>query len=458
MAPVRVLVELLIAGQWVDITGDVYTREDIQISRGRADEGSEVDPGTCSLLLNNRGGTYSPRNPRSPYFGLLGRNTPIRVSVRHAGGTIPRFVGEVAAWPPRWDLSGNDVYVPVEAAGILRRLGASVAPLQSALRRFIEASGPSAYWPLTDGENTDNAASVVGGNIAYLNVSEGDVTQPMQWAKQDLAPHLEPIAVTPDKTFRGVFRGYVLPGHRPREWAIDFIRCGVGGDDGFQIQVAGSGTDADPTVFWGIGFEHYSASMYITYASTGDTQGSTSFVQSHFEIPEAFEADVAHVFRLECTASGSSTRWRLYMDGVQLRTGVYAATPRAPVRWLYEWWTPDGDDLATTVALGHITVWDAALAPDLDGLMVAYHGHAGENAGQRILRVCDEAGLPVTILGDADDTQLVGAQQLESPLDVLSAAAAADGGMLYEDRAEVRLVYRTNRSRYNHGLLLAEEE
>ncbi|MFF0295545.1 carbohydrate binding domain-containing protein [Kitasatospora sp. NPDC004614] len=79
--PVPVVVELQIGGTWTDITSDVYVRDGIKISRGRADEGSRPDPAKCSLTINNRSGKYSPRNPLSPYYGLIGRNTPIRVSI-----------------------------------------------------------------------------------------------------------------------------------------------------------------------------------------------------------------------------------------------------------------------------------------------------------------------------------------------------------------------------------------
>ncbi|MFE6683922.1 carbohydrate binding domain-containing protein [Streptomyces sp. NPDC057729] len=73
--------ELLLGGAWTDITRDLYTREPIQITHGTASEGAQADPASCSLLLNNKSGRYSPRNPLSPYYGKLGRNTPVRVTV-----------------------------------------------------------------------------------------------------------------------------------------------------------------------------------------------------------------------------------------------------------------------------------------------------------------------------------------------------------------------------------------
>jgi hypothetical protein len=83
-APLDVKVELDLNGTWTDTTGDVYQRDGtdaITIARGRADETSQANPGSMAWEWNNRQGTYSPRNPLGAYYGLLGRNTPVRCSV-----------------------------------------------------------------------------------------------------------------------------------------------------------------------------------------------------------------------------------------------------------------------------------------------------------------------------------------------------------------------------------------
>ena len=71
---------------WVDITTDVRldtadSGGGISITRGRPNEGRDTETGRCNLVIANPTGKYSPRNPASPYYGLLGRNTPIRVRV-----------------------------------------------------------------------------------------------------------------------------------------------------------------------------------------------------------------------------------------------------------------------------------------------------------------------------------------------------------------------------------------
>lgn len=68
-------------GGWTDITTDNMRRAGVNITRGRSDEGASVDRSTASMEIDNRTGKYSPRNPTGTYYGLIGRNTPIRVSV-----------------------------------------------------------------------------------------------------------------------------------------------------------------------------------------------------------------------------------------------------------------------------------------------------------------------------------------------------------------------------------------
>jgi hypothetical protein len=162
--PLPVVVELWVDDEWTDITEHAYTRDPITITRGRSAEGSRVEPSTCTVTLNNQDGTYSPRNPASPYFGKIGRNTPIRVRL----SADVRFVGEVAAWPQRWNVPGTDVWAQVDAAGITRRLGQGLSPLRSSMRRFVEAAAPVGYWPLDGGQLSKAGLAVAGAAPATL--------------------------------------------------------------------------------------------------------------------------------------------------------------------------------------------------------------------------------------------------------------------------------------------------
>jgi hypothetical protein len=93
--PLQPRVELFLGSAWTDVTS--YTYAGINIGRGRSDEGSSGEPSSCRLALNNRDGRFSPRNPMSPYYGQLGRNTPVRVSIQ-AGAR--RLTGSASVTTP----------------------------------------------------------------------------------------------------------------------------------------------------------------------------------------------------------------------------------------------------------------------------------------------------------------------------------------------------------------------
>jgi hypothetical protein len=90
--PIRhdVRTRMFLDGGWQDVTEDVFSRDPIEIERGRPDESTETPPQTCSLTLDNRSGDYSMRNPMGAYYGTLGRNTPIEVGYRLGTDTFTR--------------------------------------------------------------------------------------------------------------------------------------------------------------------------------------------------------------------------------------------------------------------------------------------------------------------------------------------------------------------------------
>ena len=79
--PLPVLIEMWTGSAWVDITSLVRTSEGIVIRRGFPDEGRSPEPGSIAMTLDNRTGNLSPRNPAGTWYGTIGRNTPVRVTV-----------------------------------------------------------------------------------------------------------------------------------------------------------------------------------------------------------------------------------------------------------------------------------------------------------------------------------------------------------------------------------------
>ncbi|MFE0801080.1 carbohydrate binding domain-containing protein [Streptomyces sp. NPDC058812] len=103
---------------WTDVSNDARYEDKIRITRGRADWGRQTDPGRCSFSLSNTDGKYSPQNPESPYFGQIGRNTPVRVSVLTGSVALdlPGGDGDYASTPDAaaLDITG-DIDIRVDA-------------------------------------------------------------------------------------------------------------------------------------------------------------------------------------------------------------------------------------------------------------------------------------------------------------------------------------------------------
>jgi hypothetical protein len=157
--PLGITVEVLLNGTWTNISQFVYQRSDIHIgSRGRPNETSGISPSDCTMTLNNRNGNFSPKNSGGLFYPYITRNVQVRISVNSQSANATaysgyRFWGEISAWPPKWDSSGNDVYVEVTANGVLQRF-AQGGNIGSPLKRFYllktGATAPVALWPMEE--------------------------------------------------------------------------------------------------------------------------------------------------------------------------------------------------------------------------------------------------------------------------------------------------------------------
>jgi hypothetical protein len=84
--PLGTTVQCKINGTWTDVTRyDTNTKilqdAGVSITRGQGGLQTKTPPGTCTWTWQDPNGIYNNENPRSPYYNLLPRNTPVRVYV-----------------------------------------------------------------------------------------------------------------------------------------------------------------------------------------------------------------------------------------------------------------------------------------------------------------------------------------------------------------------------------------
>lgn len=457
-------------GVWDDITQYVNVREDIEIERGRREGSLQVDPSRLTLQLNNRDGRFSPRNPRSVYFRQIGKNTPIRLAVVDRGAENWRFAGEVSAWPVEWepgDVVGAqgcaEVWVPIQASGILRRLAQGADVQQDAPSRWIPTRSPVAYWPLTDGQSSRQGEPVVGDQ-PMRTYAPGSGAQPFitttgRWGEGAVAPWLSSCFQVNDRQERGRLSSSIRPSSPTTSWAVEVVKLG-GGSDSLQARMRGSGTNDDPLITWAVVWAMDLQSINITVQYEDQSGSSIATVGPSVPFPQAWESSEMAVWRLEISPSGASnTAYRLYVNGVSVISGTSSGVSPRPLSSVsYSWWNPTSDNsgLSTPANLAHMVVWNMNREdyPTAGESLTVYRGHAGERAGERIERTCAENNIPLQIIGDVGDTHLMGPQYPESVLEILQAAQNVDGGVLYEGRDFAGLVYRTLRSKYNREVLI----
>lgn len=349
-----------------------------------------------------------------------------------------RFSGEVSEWPQRWDITGTDVWVPVEASGIIRRLTQGASALKSTLYRGYTrlATPPVAYWPCEDGPDATEIASALGGPPMVLAVGT-----------PDLASHTGFKCSAPLPTFNGSQWSGVVPVYPATGDVQVFFLMQVpdGGalDEEGIINVNTTGTVAR----WSIRYDSAgTGNLRIVAIDSGGSEVLNSSI--NFGVNgKLLRVD------LELHQDGSDVDWALET----LEVGASAiggtsgtVTSQTISRCTQVVMNPGGEH--TDIAIGHISVHSDIR--DLFGLAEELNAYNGETAGRRVQRLCSEEGVTFRGVGDLDQSAAMGAQLPGELVELLREAEAADGGILYEPRDLFGLAYRTRESMYNQTAYL----
>ncbi|WP_255436148.1 hypothetical protein [Salinispora sp. H7-4] len=427
---------------WVDVTDDVRVAAadsggGVTIVRGRAAEATDADPTICTVTLKNVDGSYSPRNPTGKYYGLIGRNTPMRVSM----GPSTRAVVEVSSWPPRWDRSGADVWVPVQGAGVLRRLSQGAASLRSPLRRTFISYNPAAYLPLEDGVAAARPASAADG-IAHgtsrdveFGVDVGAAfggTAAAARMTTTKAMIATPVRAGTDANGHwsvGFYMRLATQPHSPSGQLVMRVRVTGGSVARYELSVTDGSYwwrayDADDNVV---------ANRNVLYGAGADPTGWVALALQVQTDPVGTRwAGVWH-------GVGDSNFWATVAGGETLAGPIGRVTSVEL----------HGSEYALDALFAHLIVTPTELPFVRNAFRIVSTGFASERAGDRILRLTAEAGVAVEMVGDPSLTELCGPQRAAPLVELLQSTARVDGGILQESRSVLGLVYRTRHSLYN---------
>lgn len=349
-----------------------------------------------------------------------------------------RIWGEVAEWPVHWDVDGHDVWVPVAVAGVLRRFRQGAKPLTSTLRQRIPSAAPLAYWPLEDGALTTAPASPIAG-VAPLTVRgltfAADSTLPSSDALPTLGESSTLIGDIPSAADDGwhvemVYRLQTMPTTEQTMLRLYLSDAGAG-VTAVRVRVSTAGVRVQAIGDAGVVAEV----LFTDPAALADFTGPFNRLQ-FFSYDDGADTFVCAGWRNVADA----TNWYAWT--------LFAGAPGRINRVRGEW----GSDF-NGMPIGHLGVWDiggtSTTTPGVTVYAGADDGFAGELALTRMRRIANEEDLDLITPGLAEHTAAVGPQRIATVLDVVEDCAAADGGLLYENRETPSLAYRPRYTLYN---------
>lgn len=343
---------------------------------------------------------------------------------------VSLFMGEVASLPSRWAPSGEDAWVPVEGAGILRRLRQGRKALASTLRRRIPSGAPVAYWPMEEGDTATQAYSPVPGCLPLTGPG-------LDWASADTLPGSSPLpTITSGATLKASVPAYPAS----TSWQLEFVyfrateptllmpimelTTGLSSWPRLRLSIGPSGA----IQVLGVSADGESTSILVPGGS-----GSVAGQWNRLRLSVSQDGALVRLAFLLIPIGGAGELW----------SGSYTGTV-GPLRSLSGVYTSTLEG----TAIGHITVFNRTGVGVMD---FADHGYNRESAGARALRIAAEEGVQLSVLGDAADTSLMGPQRPQTLVELLHECAEADGGILMEMPGALGLVYRTRASLYNQS-------
>ncbi|MGI5443830.1 hypothetical protein ACQEV4_42760 [Streptomyces shenzhenensis] len=406
-------------------------------------------------LLNGIGGTVAcnmttkDASPGASSFTSNGNVWTV------SGGTVltnrhVRMTGEVPAWPPTRDLSGNDNYVSINPTGLMRRMDAGTKPQDSALLRFIKTRGPVECWPLTDGPASTGARSMVGGSDMRQEIYIGEGNTAAAWGQGSLADWIEPTLQVKANT-----SGYIRGACRRTTgtdafWSVDLFLAGGGipSAGSFTVFDRGASTDEDNQVRIETVFTGNLDRLSVIRWSEGGSASSGALL-ANIDGVGIYNEDPHHI-RLSIDPQASQTLWYLYVDGTLRGNGTIPGIVMKSVKDIRLGWgflTLDGITMSDR-SFGYLTYWDGA-GPTAAEMWTAYLGYQSERAGTRIERLAAESGYTASTAGETVYQRRMGIQGRKKLLELLNEANRTNFGYLLEARDRPELIHRGQSTLWN---------
>lgn len=363
---------------------------------------------------------------------------------------IPRFAGEISYWPQRWDTSGNDIYAPIEAAGIMRRLGQGTAPVQPAMRTEVlnlsGAATPIVYWPCEEGADATQISPLIGTNPMFTTGST-------KFAEFSGFACSLPLPTLNVGRWQGRVPAYTATGFVSIRFLLH-VGSSEPADDFpiIQLFTTGSAPQYEVKYHTGgkLGTEVWSPGGVLYDGGVDNFISSTTTLIDNLFMVNLFLKQNGSNVDIDSTAlkvgdTFVAGGWSTTLTGRTLGSAISVVV--------------DPYSKMNGVSVGHITVRSDSTNNIFDtsfGLN-AYGGAfeiGGETAVNRMNRLTRAAGLPIMWQGNANLSPWMGPQKPLPLLTLLGEAADVDMGILHENRGSLSMLYRSRHSMYNQAAAL----
>lgn len=346
------------------------------------------------------------------------------------------FSGTISQLPPRWDVTGNNSWTPIQASGILRRLQQGSGVLQSPLERQLSnRTDMKGYWPLSDGTDSRTFGSTKTGvspaTFTLFNPAS-EATLPGGSVAPTATDSLGRIkGYTPFRQTGSGFSAMVFCKLQSLPASAETIFTFVGNGAGIvQWQFL---VEPGPNITTR-GIDNDGAVVFTTTNALGSTADLTNWV----------------AFQLETTWTAGTLSWAMIYHDVTredfyAQSGSFGSGNKATCQQFIL------NGTSVNASFAHVWLGENTLPFADSTFQQVAAGWAGELAADRITRLCGENNIPVLV--ESGSTFAMGPQKAGTLIDNLRAAADADFGILYE--AGSGLGFRTRENRYNRAVTMS---
>lgn len=355
-----------------------------------------------------------------------------------------RAHAEIAQLPPRWDLSRQDRWVPVQARGILRRLGQGRKNPESAVRRHLKRYTPSALWIPLENSTGDQASNEIQGGLAA-------VVKDLEFGAPELSGDLAMPGIA----------GFAHFNENTSSLNAQAIRYDT--SDGVWTLLFFFRVPANPAT---------ALTSWIALSTTGTARIWRFTIETDRSITvQALRND------LSVLDSDTAVPYTVYPGSGWIAATLYVFNDGGGnVDWAFNyhqpgddtWWTVNGTYVGSVGAFRSAYVRSDAAMATAGGFYLSHLFHyagdlpfvtstfaraaaayQGEEAADRWMRLAADAGLNVTIMGNTDDTDPMGAQLPDKLLNLLEDCAAAQNSFIMEERDDFALALQSRDGLYN---------